>query len=82
MITLVTEIINKNVEYKGFYNPAVKGFKKQCRTEKTKFSNMKKLINAVLKSDFIKDLRILEYNEQKELIECYTKDDLYDLELM
>jgi len=88
MVTLVVEIIHKNVEYKGYYTPAVEGFQKGCRTNTTIITNMKKLINKALKSDFVKEFRIIEYKgkyesyKNNDIIRTYEINDLYDMGLM
>lgn len=88
MNTLVLEIINKEVPYKGYYNPAPEGFRFRYRSMKTRDNAFKKLIKTINKSDFIQSYRIMEYEgiyeyyKPCELIGEYKEDDLCDMGLI
>lgn len=66
MVTLVCEIINKELEYKGFYNPAVDGYKKGCRNMDNLQKNLDKLVNKVNKDGIAKDYRVVIYEGKYE----------------
>lgn len=53
MVTLVCEIINKELEYKGFYNPSVDGYKKCCRNMGNLQKNLDNLISKVNKDGIL-----------------------------
>ena len=88
MNTLVLEIVNKNIPYKGFYNPAVEGFKVSYRSLKTRHNAFKRIVKTIKEHDFIDRFIIKEYEgkyeyyKHGEIIGEFTEDDLYDMELL
>lgn len=79
MMTLVLKIKNKNVPYKGYFLPAVDGFKIGCRSWETVYKNIQKLIKKAETTDFVEDWYIELYDgkfesyKQNELLEVYDK---------
>lgn len=66
MVTLVCEIVHKEFEYKGFYSPAVDGYKKGCRKLDNLQKNLDIIVKKVNNDGFAKDYRVLMYEGQYE----------------
>lgn len=70
--TVILEVLNKKVEYKGFYNPAIPECKKGFRTE----NGLQKAICNIFKfasnTDWIKAYKIKVYEGAYE----YYKDNI------
>ena len=66
MVTIVLEVINKNVPWQGFYNPAIPQCKKGCRSLETFKPALKKIIKFATSQDWIDQFQVKVFEGQYE----------------